>query len=778
MKILRRIIGFWILAAYPFTAIGQSTDALSIDVPAAVGMDAQRLAVIDTLAEAGIEAGETPGCVVLVARRGKIVFRRAYGRRQVEPSSEPMALDTIFDMASITKPVATATSVMLLVEQGKIGLHDPVVNYLPELTGGGKEAITIFQLLTHQGGLVPDNSLDDYQHGPVEAWRRICALETVAPPGTRFTYTDVGFIILGQLVERVSGISLHDFSRTHIFDPLGMVDTGFLPSVAVRSRCAATERRDGQWLKGVVHDPRSALLGGVAGHAGLFSTAGDLARYAQMMLQQGTLGGQQILSPDTVQAMTAPYDVCGIRRGLGWDKQSPYSSNRGDLLTDRSFGHGGFTGTVLWIDPGLELCYVFLGTRLHPDGEGTINPLAQRIGTLVAASVIDQPVDMGTSPVLTGIDVLRRDGFGPLTEGRVGLITNHTGVTRDGESTARVLQQSSDVDLVALFSPEHGRYGALDVAEIDDTVDEETGLPVYSLYGGDRSPTATQLREIDVLAFDIQDIGTRYYTYISTMGLAMEAASQHHKRFVVLDRPNPIGGVVCSGPMRDSDRESFVAYHPLPVRHGMTVGELARMFRAERGWNVDLRVVAMEGWHRADLWDDTELSWVNPSPNMRNLTQALLYPGVGWMEGTNLSVGRGTDTPFEVIGAPWINGRRLARELNHAGLAGIRFVPIQFTPDSSKFAHERCSGIQILVTDRRALQPMRAGLTIAHGLRQLHPVEWQTDALVRLLANQQAVEDLLHGTPPDVIEFNSRPGLGAFQQRRMKFLMYDSDLGS
>ena len=657
-KVLRMIqLKFHILllilvTAFRVTSVVSGDTSLPIADPASVGMDQERLAVIDSIVRASIDAGETPGCVVLVARRGRVVYQRAFGHRQVEPSPEPMTLDTVFDMASITKPVATATSVMLLVEQGKVALHDPVETYLPEFTGGGKESITVFHLLTHQGGLIPDNSLEDYRQGPAEAWRRICALETVAPPGTRFIYTDLGFITLGKLIERVAGTSLQDFSRSRLFEPLSMVDTGFVPPAALQSRCATTEMRDTVWLKGVVHDPRSALLGGVAGHAGLFSTAGDLARYAQMMLQRGNWSGQQILSPATVQAMTDPYDVSGVRRGLGWDKQSSYSSNRGDLLTDAAFGHGGFTGTVLWIDPGLELCYIFLGTRLHPDGNGTINPLAGRIGTLVAAAIFDRPVEIGSSSVLCGIDVLRRDGFGPLVEGRVGLITNHTGLAADGTSTARVLQQATEVDLVALFSPEHGRHGALDVSRIEDTVDEETGLPVYSLYGADRSPTVSQLEQVDMLAFDIQDIGTRYYTYISTMGLAMEAAAKHQKRFIVLDRPNPIGGIICSGPVLDPDRSSFVAYHPLPVRHGMTVAELARMFRQERNWNLELQVVAMEGWHRGDLWDDTELRWVNPSPNMRNLTQALLYPGIGWMEGTNISVGRGTDTPFEVMAHP------------------------------------------------------------------------------------------------------------------------------
>ena len=410
-------------------------------------------------------------------------------------------------------------------------------------------------------------------------------------------------------------------------------------------------------MQGEVHDPRAFRLGGVAGHAGLFSTAEDLALFAQMMLEHGRADGKQILAWRTVDVMTADYPVSSGVRGLGWDKRTGYSSNRGDLMTQQAFGHGGFTGTSMWIDPGLDLFVIFLSNRVHPDGKGAVNRLAGRIGS-IAAAAIESPGESstlaphtGVEQVLCGIDVLQRDKFRQLDGKRAGLITNQTGINADGVTTARLLHDAPNVQLVALFSPEHGLQGKLDIPEIKDDQDTVTGLRVFSLYGKTRRPTAEDLRGIDTLVFDIQDIGTRFYTYISTMGYAMEMAAQQHLTFVVLDRPNPINGVDVGGPVLDEGQQSFVGYHPIPVRHGMTVGELAELFRHELKLPVDLHVVTMEGWRRADYFDRTGLLWVNPSPNMRSLNEAFLYPGIGLLETTNLSVGRGTDTPFEVLGA-------------------------------------------------------------------------------------------------------------------------------
>ena len=776
----------WIRALVSGLVLGVSSSVSAAQLPQAtpesVGMRSERLAVIDSIVAEGLRRRRMPGAVVLVGRRGRVVFHKAYGDRQLKPQAVPMTVDTVFDMASITKPVATATSVMRLVEQGRVVLSKPVAEYIPEFGANGKQSVTVYQLLTHQGGLIPDNALRDYESGTQEAWRRIFALKLRAAPGERFMYTDVGFIVLAELVRRVSGQDIHQYSREHIFGPLGMEATGYLPDDTLKLRAAATEQRDGRWLTGEVHDPRAHLLGGVAGHAGLFSTAQDMAVYAQMLLNGGTCAGHRVLRSETVAQMTRGYQVPGGLRGLGWDVRTGYSSNRGDLLSSRAFGHGGFTGTVLWVDPGQDLFVVFLSTRLHPDGNGSVNALAGRIATIAASAIHagDTVADStaakirpNSRQVLTGIDVLRRDGCEVLRGKRVGLITNHTGIDRTGRSTIRILAEDSRHKLVALFSPEHGIAGRLDVPRIDDGTDKGTGLRIISLYGKNREPTAAQLDDIDVLVFDIQDIGTRFYTYISTMGLAMRAAARQGKSFVVLDRPNPINGRDVQGPVLDAGRESFVGFHTIAVRHGMTAGELALMFKDELKLKLDLHVVRCQGWRRSDMFDATGLEWVNPSPNMRSLTQALLYPGVGLLETTNLSVGRGTDTPFERVGAPWIDGRVLAQALNAARLPGVRFVPLTFTPDASKFRGERCGGVSLIITRRSEFHPLRTGLTIAGELRRKYKEQWQADGFLRLLANVGVHAAVLAGKHVDEIEVLAEPEFQRYRRRRARYLLYD-----
>jgi uncharacterized protein YbbC (DUF1343 family) len=386
---------------------------------------------------------------------------------------------------------------------------------------------------------------------------------------------------------------------------------------------------------------------------------------------------------------------------------------------------------------------------------------------------LSQDTSNNTNGVLTGFDVLQRNGFVQLSGRRVGLITNHTGINRHGESIAKLLHESNQVELVALFSPEHGFAGTLDQAKINDARDNATGLKVFSLYGKTRTPTPESLSGIDTLVFDIQDIGTRFYTYISTMGGAMRAAAEHGVRFVVLDRPNPIGGTVVQGPVLDQGSESFVGFHPIAVRHGMTTGELATMFREELKLDLELTVIRMEGWQRGMMFDETGLLWINPSPNMRSLTQAILYPGIGLLETTNLSVGRGTDTPFEVVGAPWINAVTLARELNASDLAGVRFVPIRFTPVSSKYEGEPCGGVNAIVTNRQVFDPLRTGLTLAITLRQLYRGQWDTKSLNRLLASEKTAIGILNGDSVNTIQAAYQTELATFKKRRLTHLLYD-----
>jgi uncharacterized protein YbbC (DUF1343 family)/CubicO group peptidase (beta-lactamase class C family) len=743
--------------------------------PKDVGMDADRLARIDEAVNAALQQGQLPGAVVVVARQGKVVWRKAYGLRSRQPAEEPMTVDTVFDLASLTKPLATAASVMTLVEQGKLRLTDRVAQHIPDFGANGKEAITVEQLLLHISGLEADNALADYADGPARALERIHQLKPLNEPGSRFRYSDVNFIVLGELVERLGSKPLDQYARQHIFDPLGLKDTGFRSDEELRKRAAPTEQRDGRWIRGEVHDPRAHKLGGVAGHAGLFSTADEVAVLAQAFLGQGEVGGKRILSSSLARRMTTAQAIPGGLRALGWDVQTSYSANRGDLFRAGSFGHTGFTGTSVWIDPPSQTLVVFLSNRVHPDGKGNVTRLRGQVATAAAAAIVAPPfpaaaAQTGARTVLTGVDVLERDGWGMLKGRKVGLVCNHTARDQAGQRTVDLLKRAEGVTLVALFSPEHGLGGSL-VRNIADERDQATGLPVYSLYGPRRRPTAEQLKGIDTLVYDIQDAGCRFYTYITTLGYVLETAAEHKLAVVVLDRPNPIGGVAVEGPVLDKRLESFTGYHPLPVRHGMTVGELARLFNSERKIGARLEVVEMVGWRRADTWDRTGLVWINPSPNLRSLTAALLYPGVGLLETTNMSVGRGTDRPFEMIGAPWLDGRRLAEALA-GSVPGVRFVPTRFTPASSTFAGKECGGMQIYLEDWSRFDSLRTGLAIASALRRFFPDQWETERYSRLLAHPPTLEALRRGDGADAIRSGWQKELEAFLTVRGRYLLY------
>lgn len=770
------------------------------DVAGKLGFDAERLGRIDEAVSKVVGPGKLAGAVVLVGTDKGVAYAGVFGQRAVEPSAEPMSRDTVFDMASLTKPVATATSVLALIEEGKIRPSDRIVEYFPEMDNHGKGRITVEQLLRHRAGLIPDNALKDYLDGPEEAWKRICNLDLVARPGEKFIYTDVGFIILGKLVEKVSGQSLDEFARDRVFQPAGMTDAHFRPKDGDASNWPKTDRiaptepaESGQDpLRGDVHDPRARAMGGVAGHAGLFATADDLAAYAQTLLNGGqSPSGKRLLSPLTIRLMTDPGDTPrGQRRGLGWDVETGFSSPRGELFGPQSYGHTGFTGTSIWIDPETRSYVIILTSRLHPK-EGTESTIAlrRRVATLAAAALTRPPARVARranpdaakpsnapapfARVVCGVDVLASRNFDSLKGKRVGLVTNHTGVSADGRSTIDALFNAPEVKLVKLFSPEHGIRGELDREGIKNDVDEATKLPVISLYEGKkRKPQDEDLTDIDVLVYDIQDIGVRYYTYISTLGLVLEAAKSNGKKVVVLDRPNPIDGVTVSGPVRDDDAESFVAYHKIPIRHGMTVGELAKMYNAERKIDADLEVIPCEGWTRGATYDRTGLLWINQSPNMRSLTEALLYPGVGWLEGTNLATGRGTDTPFERVGAPWIEPTVWSEALNKLNLPGVTFTPIYFSPTERQYAGEKCGGVMIMITDWSKFDPLKLGLGLAVTLRKEYRDQWNPDRAPTLLTNKESHQAILDGKGVREIEALWTDKLDEFKKVRERYLIY------
>ena len=741
---------------------------------------------IDTVVHGAIGDGLLPGAVVLVWHQGRTVYHRAFGHRALVPRRESMTPDTVFDLASLTKVVATTTAVMMLVEEGQVRLRDPVSRYVAGFERHGKDAITVEQLLTHLSGLRPDLPLDDEFEGYDVALDRIIDERPATAPGERFTYSDLNFVLLGDIVARVSGQSLADFADSRIFQPLGMRDTGFGPLRSSRAadRTAPTEAcRPLGWpcgdagvpfLRGIVHDPTARRMGGVAGHAGLFGTARDLARFAAMLLSDGQVDGVRLLSPLTVRRMTSRATPLHMRdvRGLGWDIDSRFSSNRGDLFREGSYGHTGFTGTSMWLDPASETAVIFLSNRVHPDGGGNITALRGRVATIAAAAV--EGIDLAPNAsgvVRSGIDRLVDEQFAMLAGMRVALVTNQTGRARDGTSTIDLLHRTPDVDLRRLFSPEHGIRGDVDDL-VADSLDPATGLTVYSLYGDTRRPSPAMLDGLDAIVIDLQDAGARFYTYAATMAYVMEAAAKSNLPVFVLDRPNPITGLAVEGPLLDQEFFGFTGVLSMPIRHGLTIGELARLFAAERGIAVDLEVVPMRDWERGAWYDETGLSWLNPSPNLRTVAQATLYPGIGAIEGSNLSVGRGTDTPFERVGAPWVNGVELAEALNARRLAGVRFYPVEFTPTTSRYVGVPCGGVHLVITNRRLLRPVRVGLEVAAALYRLYPERFEIDAVARLLGSRDTVERIKAGDDPAEIAEGWSAGERAWQDRVASFLLY------
>jgi uncharacterized protein YbbC (DUF1343 family)/CubicO group peptidase (beta-lactamase class C family) len=795
--------------------------ALCIASPEAKQPNSAGFSRIDDLVREAMTARLTPGAVVVVGLRDQTVYEKSFGFRATVPAEEPMSLDTVFDLASLTKVVATTTAVMTLVDEGRLRLNDTVAGRIPGFERYGKGGITIRHLMTHVSGLRPD--VDLHPWSGYDAAIELAKDEVpTAAPGETFVYSDINYFLLGDIVTRITGQSLDAYLKARVFGPLGMTETGFnppkalLPRIAPTERCAEQDawpckRPDAAPLRGVVHDPTARRMGGIAGHAGLFSTARDLKLFARMLLGKGRLGTTRVLSAAAVTAMTSPQSPAGMAaiRGLGWDIDTTFSSNRGDLFpVGTSYGHTGFTGTSLWIDPVSNSYVIFLSSRLHPDGTGDVGALRSRVATVAAAALSTVQDDgsgrgfraevqgggsrtpvmnprpeplSGTTvvnPVLAGIDVLVRDGYKVLRGKRVGLVTNHTGRARDGQPTIDLLFKAPDVKLVALFSPEHGIRGVLD-SDVPAEKDERTGLPIHSLFykGGTGRPPEGTLAGIDTLVIDLQDIGARFYTYQLAMGYLMEEAAKNKIAVVVLDRPNPVNGWQIEGPLSRMPKagespNTFIAYMPMPVRHGMTMGELAKLYNDERKIGADLSVVPMENWRRDYWYDETALAWINPSPNMRNLNQATLYPGIGAIEYSNISVGRGTDQPFEQIGAPWIDGRRLAETLNARRLPGVRFYPITFTPTTSKYAKEECQGVFMVITNRAALQPVRLGVEVASALWKLFGDKYDPSNMWRLVGSEEIVARIRQGEDPAALSASFAADEARWRRLRARYLLY------
>ena len=759
-------------------------------LPAAAAAQSLDWSDLDRAAHESVTGGDTPGVVILVGQGNRVLYRKALGSRAVRPAVEPMTTDTIFDIASLTKVVATTPAILALVDDRKLDLDVPLGRYLKEFQGPQLAWLTVRRVLTHTAGFADLPSTEAMAKGLPDGMRLLASGVSEPSPTAPFRYSDTGFIVLAELVRHVSGEPLDSLTRKRFYHPLGMRDTTFNPPAAWRGRIAPTEVFQGQMLRGVVHDPRARQLRGVAGHAGLFSTADDLGRFCRMLLGDGMDGSRRYLSSAAVHAMFAPNGAGEATRGLGWDMASGYSRTLGSFFPVGSVGHTGFTGTSIWMDPPTRTYAIILTNRVHPAGKGSVVELRRRVSAIVGARLFPPntvpAADEDAAPpagavkadglprikTRTGLDVLQIEDWAPLKGRVIGLVTNQTGVDGEGRRGIELLAKAQGVRLQAVFSPEHGLDGVLD-ARVPHGTHPATGLTVWSLYGSDRRPTATMLHGLDTLVFDIQDVGVRFYTYLTTLVYILEEAAHHRISVVVLDRPNPLTGAIVEGPVMDADLRSFTAPHPIPVRTGMTLGEFAKMVAGERKIPVKLTIVPLEHWERSMWFDQTGLPWVNPSPNIRSLTEALLYAGVGLLEATNLSVGRGTATPFEVVGAPWITDPSgLADALNAAAMPGVTFQPLNFQPDASVYAGQVLGGVRLVVTDREALRPVTVGLTIGRTLLERYPRQFRAASIQNLLVNRSTIWALLRGDSLARLKQWAEADRASFLQRRASYLIY------
>ncbi|MGE0640456.1 MAG: glycoside hydrolase family 3 N-terminal domain-containing protein [Thermoanaerobaculia bacterium] len=754
---------------------------LAAATPEAAGFRAEGLAALDRVIERFVDAHAFPGAVIAVGRHGKLAHLRAFGRLTYDDDAPAARTDTIYDMASVTKVVVTTTLVMMMVDEGRLDLDAPVQSFLPGFVGRDKERVTVRHLLTHSSGIDWWAPLYRELHGKEEYLRRIEAMELVSEPGTKTMYSDLGILLLGEIVERVSGRTLDALAGERIFAPLGMTRTGYRPAASLVPEIAPTEivAERGGLVHGVVHDENAAGLDGVAPHAGLFSTAPDLARFAQMLLWHGVYDHHRFVKRATLDEFTRPANLPeGSSRGLGWDTKSPTGSSAGILFSPDSFGHTGFTGTSIWIDPTRDLFVVLLTNRVHPTRDNhLIREARPAIHDAVVRALVDAPpvVRVGLDRVDQGEDAILRGK-------RVGLVTHAAAVTVDGRSAIEVLR-GRGIDLVRLFSPEHGlRSRAAAGEKVASGTDPGTGLPVVSLYGDHRKPTPDDLAGLDTLVVDLQDAGVRFFTYSSTLLLCLEAAAEAGIEIVVLDRPDPLGGEYVAGPFADPRDElaaTFLSMAPGTLVHGLTLGEMARYANSLRVLPARLTVVPMAGWKRRMTWTDTGREWVAPSPNLRSAAAAVAYPGVALLEATNVSEGRGTDSPFLLFGAPWLDPGAV-----HVESPGFRLVPARFTPQGSpaapepKYRDQECRGFRVEVTDPTVADPWRLGLDLLAALSRLDGFAWlrEGEALATLVGSRGLRERF--APPPrrtGVADGSSadRAAAARWRRERRSALLYD-----
>lgn len=783
--------------------------------PAAVGLDAGLNRTLDSLVTAGIADGAAPGVALAIGRHGRIVHMRSYGRIEVAPASAAVTDSTRWDMASLTKVVATTTAAMILEEAGLLDIEKPVSFYLPELNAPDKAKITVRQLLQHNGGFRSGAPLWRESSDVAGFLRAMNERPLAYNPGDSTIYSDWDLIMTGVIVERITGKPLDIFLQERVWGPLGMRETGFNPLGAERlasgescmklfrtnhpllPQIAAAEI-DTFWRKqlvhGTVHDENACALGGVAGHAGLFSSARDLAAFSQMMLNGGEYNGVRIVKATTVARWTSRQGRSS--RALGWDTPAPRGSG-GRYFSPRSFGHTGFTGTSMWLDPEKGIFVVVLTNRVNPTRANSKHePLRRAVADAVQKAVLDAPViEWNPTPPQTGARVVPGADrlFGEFSElirdKNVALVSNHSGRLADGTHLADALHRHPNTTLKALFGMEHdirsNDYSLPRDAEA--VIDKPTGVMKYNLYGEVHKPTPEMLKGIDVIVFDIQEVGARFYEHINILGFVMEAAAENNISVVVLDRPNPITGHKQDGFVTDDAYlYRFGSYTRVPVLHGLTMGELAKFYNDEKllrgGVTAKLHVVPMRGWRRSMWYDETGLPWTKPSPNLLTLSSLLAYTGTCLFEAVNVSEGRGTDHPFEYIGAPWLDNRGAVALLNDLGLRGVRFEAIEFTPEQKPY-HGRppemtgvpLHGVAVRVTDRNAVEPYKVGVAMLWAMHKLHPdrIEWNDAVLERLTATQRLKTMIKGGSTPAQIFASWEGEVAEFRTRSARYRMYE-----
>lgn len=742
--------------------VEEAPDPLAeLDLPPPIRITVEDEDAFDAIAERTIGADQMPGAVVIVGRSSGPVFRRAYGSMAIEPERLPMRVDALFDLASVTKLFTTAL-VMQAIDEGELALESDVGGWIPALRG-----VTVEALLTHTSGLPAVTPLAAFEiEERSEALAQVFAdaMERRRPAG-EFHYSDIGFLALGELASAVFAMPLEDLVIERLGEPLGMDDLGYGP--VSDPRVAPTERaprraapgEPAPIVRGETIDPRAWRLGGVAGHAGLFASADDLARFAEALLSGRAMSAESLAAVTTARSL--PSDSGLVRRGLGVDMDAPAG------FSERSFGHGGYAGVWLWVDPAIDGYLVVATHRVHPDGEGRAGPIRTQLARQ-ASEALPRALPPLESAAALGIDVLRAESFERLAGRRVALLTHAAARARDGERSVDLFARSDALELVRIFTPEHGLRSAAEGHVADGELD---GIPTVSLFGRRRDPPPESLADVDAVVIDLQDVGARFYTYFATMNRLLRAAAAHELPVWVLDRPNPLGGAV-AGPISVPSARSFVNHHPLPILHGMTAGEMARFLVTALALELELEVVPMVGWERAP-WTEAGLRWVPPSPNLPDLDAVRLYPGVALVEGSNVSVGRGTDRPFRRVGAPWLDPDAVLAALPAEARAGVTFTVEAFTPAASRHRGRRCRGLRLHTDDPEAIAPVALGLGFVRALHEVHPEEVDLDAMSGMIADPALVTQIREGAALHELLATESEDLRRFRRHRSAALLYE-----